>query len=374
MTSADVQPIPITRPSVGIAEIDAVSSVLRSGYLVQGPQVEAFEHLVAEATKREHAIALSNCTAALRVALLSQGIGPGDRVAVTSYSWIATANVIELVGATPVFVDVDEDTFNMDVHGLQKALASGPEISAVLAVDTFGNPAGMSELEALTESAGVVFVEDAACALGASENGRPAGSFGLAGCFSFHPRKIITTGEGGMLVTNDEQLASAARRHRNHGLHFADGDPVFVDPGDNLRMTDFQAALGITQMERLPDLVGQRSRLAAEYDKKVEEVGCRPQARSPEAAVQSYVIVAPSGVTATEVIRSLRAQGVEATIGTNAIPFTPYFQRKYQATDAEFPNTASLRDRAITLPLFPGMTEQEQERVVQALADAVGGP
>jgi dTDP-4-amino-4,6-dideoxygalactose transaminase len=125
-------------------------------------------------------------------------------------------------------------------------------------------------------------------------------------------------------------------------------------------------------MERLPDLVGQRSRLATRFDEMVKEVGCRPQARAPEAAVQSYVIVVPSGVTAAEAIRSLRTQGVEATIGTNAIPFTPYFQHRYQATDAQFPNTATLRDRAVTLPLFPGMTEEDQERVVQALADAVG--
>jgi perosamine synthetase len=372
VTSAEVQQIPITRPTIGDAEIEAVSSVLRSGFLVQGPQVEAFEHLVAEAAECDHAVALSNCTAALRVALLAQGIGPGHRVAVTSYSWIATANVIELVGATPVFVDVDETTFNMDVHGLERVLASGAEISAVMAVDTFGNPAGMSELESLAEQAGIVLLEDAACALGAYENGRPAGSFGLAGCFSFHPRKIITTGEGGMLVTNDEQLASAARRHRNHGLHLADGGPVFVDPGDNLRMTDFQAALGVSQMARLNDLVGQRSRLATRYDEMVKEVGCRPQARAAEAAVQSYVVVVPPGVSGEDTIRSLRAHGVEATIGTNAIPFTPYFQRKYQATDSEFPNTAVLRDRAVTLPLFPGMSEQEQERVVQALGHAVG--
>jgi dTDP-4-amino-4,6-dideoxygalactose transaminase len=217
----------------------------------------------------------------------------------------------------------------------------------------------------------VTFIEDAACALGAHENGRPAGSFGIAGCFSFHPRKIITTGEGGMLVTDDERLASAARRYRNHGLEVAGGAAVFVDPGDNLRMTDFQAALGVTQMDRLADLVGQRSQLAAQYDEMVDQVGCRPQTRAPGAAVQSYVVVVPDGASAEQTIRSLRERGVEATIGTNAIPFTPYFQHVYHATDADFPNTAILRDRAVTLPLFPGMTEHEQERVVQTLADAV---
>jgi dTDP-4-amino-4,6-dideoxygalactose transaminase len=367
-----MQSIPITRPAIGDAEIEAVASVLRSGFLVQGPQVEEFERLVAEATTCDYAVALSNCTAALRVALLSQGIGPGDRVAVTSYSWVATANVIELVGATPVFVDVDESTFNMDLRELEKLLASDADIRAVMAVDTFGNPAGIAELESLATDAGVWLIEDAACALGAYENGRAAGSFGLAGCFSFHPRKIITTGEGGMLVTNDEHVASIARRHRNHGLGFADGVPVFVDPGDNLRMTDFQGALGVAQMQKLEGLVDQRSVLAARYDQLVGGLGCRPQSRSPQAAVQSYVVVVPDEVTAAETIRSLRNQGVEATVGTNAIPFTPYFLRKYGAMDEQFPNTARLRDHAITLPLFPGMTDDEQDWVVQALARAMG--
>ncbi len=371
MAHADTDSIPITRPTIGDAELEAVASVLRCGFLVQGPRVEEFERLVADAAGCDHAVALSNCTAALRVALLGIGIGVGDRVAVTAYSWIATANVIELVGATPVFVDVDESSFNMDPAALQRVLEATPGVDAIIAVDTFGNPTGMDVLESLARDAGVPLIEDAACALGASNEGRAAGSFGLAGCFSFHPRKIITTGEGGMLVTDDDRLASFARRHRNHGIEPTQHGPVFVDPGDNLRMTDFQAALGIAQMQRLPDLVSQRAHLATRYDEMVRAVGCRPQARSPQAAVQSYVIVVPPAVSAEDTIRSLRAQGIEATIGTNAIPFTQYFQGSLGATDTAFPNTAALRDRAVTLPLFPGMSDAQQERVVRVLGEAV---
>jgi dTDP-4-amino-4,6-dideoxygalactose transaminase len=174
-----------------------------------------------------------------------------------------------------------------------------------------------------------------------------------------------------MLVTDDERLASFAWRHRNHGIEPTRHGPAFVEPGDNLRMTDFQAALGIAQMQRLPDLVSQRASLATRYDELVRAVGCRPQARSPRAAVQSYVIVVPPAASAEHTIRSLRAHGIEATIGTNAIPFTQYFHGSGGATDAEFPNTAALRDRAVTLPLFPGMTDAEQDRVVRVLGEAV---
>ena len=174
-----------------------------------------------------------------------------------------------------------------------------------------------------------------------------------------------------MLVTDDDRIASFARRHRNHGLRATPQGAEFVDPGDNLRMTDFQAALGIAQMHRLADLVSQRTQLAARYDEMVGAVGCHPQTRAPHAAVQSYVVLVPPMASAERTILRLREQGVEATIGTNAIPFTPFFQGSYAATDADFPNTAALRDRAVTLPLFPGMSEADQERVVRALGDAV---
>jgi dTDP-4-amino-4,6-dideoxygalactose transaminase len=174
-----------------------------------------------------------------------------------------------------------------------------------------------------------------------------------------------------MLVTDDERVASFARRHRNHGLELSEQGAEFVDPGDNLRMTDFQAALGVAQMHRLHELISERLTLAARYDDMVRAVGCRPQVRSPHAAVQSYVVVVPPAASAQQTIQTLRAQGIEATIGTNAIPFTPYFNASYGATDAEFPNTAALRDRAVTLPLFPGMSFEDQERVVRALGDAV---
>jgi perosamine synthetase len=366
--------IPVTRPVIGQPELDAVSAVLLSGQLVQGRNVAEFERRIADRVGVGHAIAVTNCTAALHVGLMAMGVGPGDRVAVAPYSWVATANVIALCGATPVFVDVDVHTFNLDPARLDELLSSDVErsVKVVLPVHTFGNPAGFTELAEVCSRHGRLLLEDAACALGASELGRAAGSFGDAACFSFHPRKIITTGEGGMLTTDDDDIATFARSHRNHGQRMIDDVVEFAAPGDNLRLTEFQAAMGIAQMDRLDDLVAARARLATRYDSMLGAIGVTPQRRAPDAAVQSYVCTLPEGIAAGPVIATLRADGVEATIGTNAIPFTRYFAGQQGLSDGDLPATAYLRDHALTLPLFPGMSDDQQDDVVATLSDALG--
>ena len=235
-------------------------------------------------------------------------------------------------------------------------------------VHTVGNPAGICELVEVAPHYGIPVIEDAACAIGAVENGRAAGSFGEISCFSFHPRKIITTGEGGMLVTNDARIAGFARAYRNHGQDVVDGRVEFTMAGGNLRITEMQGAIGVVQMHRLSGLVESRGTLSSRYDGLVTALGYTPQRRSPGAAVQSYVVLAPPSVPASSAIEHLRANGVEATIGTNAIPFTRYYSQQYQLTDADLPATAMVRDRAITLPLYPGMTDAEQDRVVEVLS------
>jgi dTDP-4-amino-4,6-dideoxygalactose transaminase len=277
-----------------------------------------------------------------------------------------------------VFVDIDPATMNMDPRllrdRLQMLTASG-EIAttrAIMPVHTFGNPAGIGEIVEIAAEFNVAIVEDAACALGATEDGRAAGSLGVIGCFSFHPRKIITTGEGGMLVTDDDQMADFARAFRNHGQQLVDGAVEFVMAGDNLRLTDIQGAIGVSQMARLPDLVESRTRLAERYDRLLAPIGIEPQRRGGGAAVQSYVVLSPLGVPASHVISALRQRGVEATVGTNAIPFTRYYAARYGITEHDLPHTFAVSQRAVTLPLFPQMTEAEQDEVVQAVTEIVG--
>ncbi|MEP7204363.1 MAG: DegT/DnrJ/EryC1/StrS family aminotransferase [Ilumatobacteraceae bacterium] len=369
--------IPITRPVLGDSELAAIAAVLDSGHLVQGSRVTEFERLVAEHVGSSHAVAVSNCTAALRVSLLALGIGPGDRVVVAPYSWVATANVIELCGATPVFVDIDPATFNMDAELLRVKLdelssAGGiSTVKAIMPVHTFGNPAGISDLETVAAEHMIPIVEDAACALGAHEDGRPAGSFGAIGCFSFHPRKIITTGEGGMIVTNDDGVADFARTFRNHGQRVVDGSAEFVMPGDNLRLTDLQGAIGVAQMGRLFGLVADRTRLADRYDTLLTPLHFEPQHRGKGAAVQSYVVLCPPAVLASEVIAALRSRGVEATVGTNAIPFTRFYSERYGIAEHDLPATVEVARRAVTLPLYPQMTEADQDEVVQLITEIV---
>ncbi len=371
------RPVPITRPDLDDDDQAAVADVLRSGFLVQGPQVLGFETELAERVGVKHAVALANCTAALEIALRALGVTHGDLVVVAPYSWVATANVIELCGATPIFADIDPDTFNMSAASLADTLRRldrlglGSRVKALMPVHTFGNPAGYEGIAAIADERGIPVVEDAACALGASLDGRQAGSLGRIGCFSFHPRKIITTGEGGMLVTDDDELARFARTYRNHGQSMEDGSVVVGMPGGNLRLTDMQGALGRSQLRKLDRLITSRSALAARYDEMLPKVGLTPQTRAAGAAVQSYVALTPPGVHAVDVITRLRADGVEATVGTNAIPFLRYYEQRYQVRPEDLPVTADVGARAVTLPLFPGMSSDEQGRVVAAVTDAV---
>ena len=266
--NAEMSVVPITRPLIDDADIDAVVGVLRSGMLVQGPKVAEFEGRLASIAGTSHAIAVSNCTVALELALRGMGVGPGQRVGVTAYSWVATVNAIEIVGAEPVMIDIDGASFNMSVQALEDTLRQH-RLDAVLPVHTFGNMHGFEELMALARTHGVRVLEDAACAIGAKSGIGNAGGIGVAGCLSFHPRKVITTGEGGAITTNDDALADFARTYRNHGQ----SSGGFTACGSNFRLTDFQAALGISQLDKLDVIVAERQRVAERYDAELPALG-----------------------------------------------------------------------------------------------------
>ena len=258
-------------PELGEAELEEVRAVLESGSLTMGPKVAELEELVAGACGVEHAVAVSNGTAALHLAVLALGIGPGDEVIVPAYTFPATANVVRLAGARAVLVDVDPTTFNLDLERVYEAVT--PRTKAVLGVHLFGRPLDWASL-ADAVSPEILLVEDAAGALGARWQGRPCGGLGAMGCLSFHPRKIVTTGEGGAVTTNDGELAAAVRRLRHHGL---DPDGDLPEPSTNYRLADILCAVGIPQLRRLDELLAERARIAAGYAERLR--GCRRAAR-----------------------------------------------------------------------------------------------
>lgn len=370
--------IRLTIPSIDEEDLRAVREVLASGHLVQGSQVAAFEALVAERAGTGFAVAVSNCTAALHLSLLALGVQAGDLVIVTAYSWVATANVIELCGAHPVFVDIRPDTFNMDPSVLESVLKrlmgnreTARRVKAILPVHAFGLMAGMTEIMDLADRYGIPVVEDGACALGASLEGRPAGSWGRLGCFSFHPRKAVTTGEGGMIAGNDGELIRRLKALRNHGQDPHSPSPDFILPGLNYRMTEFQAALGITQMKKLDHIISSRKKLAQDYEEFLRETSLTlpvvPPGHSP--VFQSYVVLLPKEDSAfrNDLIARLKEGGVEAAIGTWNMPMTSFFRAHYGFKKGDFPVADHVFARSLTLPLYAHMTRSDQEKVTGEL-------
>ncbi len=367
--------IRLTIPTIDEEDVAAVVEVLRSGFLVQGPRVKAFEERFASYIGTKHAVALPNCTCALHLSLVALGIGQGDKVAVCTYSWPATANAIRLVGAEPVFVDIDPTTFNMDPVQLERVLSSTPGIRGVMPVHTFGGSADIEKLVAISDRHGVPLVEDAACALGTEQGGKKAGSFGKLGCFSLHPRKAITTAEGGMVTTDDDSLARSLRMLRNHGQDPDSPRPDFVEVGYNLRMTELQGALGLTQMKKLERIIDARIRGARIYDELLNGTGVRPPMALPGSrhVYQSYVVLLPVEFAGKRdaVIAAMKQREIETTLGTYHMPLIRSFRARGGHSEGEFPVTDDVASRAMTLPLYEGISLDAQQFVVTALRESL---
>jgi len=341
-------------PDVGAAEAEAVAQVLESGQLTMGPKVDEFERGLATACGTEHAVVVSSGTAALHLAVLALGIGPGDEVLVPAYTFPATANVVAMTGAKPVLVDVDPATMNLDPSRLEV----GPRTKAIIAVDLFGRPA---RIEQLPEA--VPVLEDAAGALGAKRQGRRCGSLGALACLSFHPRKIVTTGEGGAVTTDDEELADSIRRMRHHGIE-PHGDFEIAHAGLNYRLSDILCAVGIPQLARLDELLAARSSIAAGYTERLLDTVQTPAADEGDVhGWQAYVIQVDG---AADVIAALRGQGIEAQVGTYALHRLAAYDDQ-----GEFPGASRVFDRAVALPFHTRLTDSDLDRVVGALTSVV---
>ena len=384
--------IPITRPFFGDEERQALVAPLDTGWVVQGPQVQRFEQKFCAYTGAPHAIATTSCTTALHIAVAALGLKPGDEVIVPGFTWVATANVVEYMGATPVFCDIDLRTFNIDVAKIEALIT--PKTVGVIPVHLFGLSADMDAVLAIARRHSLWVVEDAACGFAAWYHGRHVGTFGDAGCFSFHPRKSITTGEGGMLTTTRTDLATAARSLRDHGAsqtdlsrHTSKTGYLLSDYavlGYNYRMTDMQGGLGCAQMDRAPSLVAGRVARAHKYDEALAACPWLQRPYVPEGYVhgyQSYVtLFSPAAPTLDNVealharrnqlMADLETQGIATRQGSHSPLLQTYYAEKYPKAVDGCPNSV-LADRvSLSLPLYPQMTDDEQSYVVSALLRA----
>jgi len=363
--------IRLTIPDTGPEELEAIREVLATGMLVQGERVAAFEGGLAERLGTPHAVACSSGTAALHLALLALDIGPGDEVIVPAFTYPATGNVVALCGATPVLVDVLPDTFAIDPEQVERHLS--PRTRAILPVHPFGLSADFEPLLALAESSGAVLVEDAACALGATWHDRPCGTLGRLGCFSFHPRKAITTAEGGLVATADTELAERVRCLRNHGLVRREGHVDFVEAGLNYRMSEVHAAIGLVQLGKLDAAIADRRRVAAAYRATLADLPWLALPAEPPGRVhvyQSYVVVVREGRDRDAVIAHLRAGGAEATIGTYALHLLDFYARTCGLRPDDLPVARRLYERTVSLPIYRGMPDEAIARVAELLHDA----
>jgi perosamine synthetase len=367
--------VPFARPRFYGGEAEALAAVIESGWVSQGPRVQAFEQAFAARVGAEHAIATTNCTTALHLALYAAGVRPGDEVIVPSLSFIATANAVWHCGATPVFADVDPRTYNLDPVAARRALTT--RTKAIMPVHQIGLPADMDAFLALGREHEVAIVEDAACAIGATYKGRPIGSLGPLACFSLHPRKVITTGEGGMITTNDAELADRLRKLRQHAMDLSDlarhgaTDVVFEaypERGWNCRMTDLQAALGLCQLEALDEILAERRRQAERYTAALADAPWLEVPHEPDYAVrtwQSYAVRLRPGapLSRTEVMRRLLHDGIATRRGVMAI----HHEAAYSGADVLLPHTEAAAREALMLPLFPGLSDAQQDHVIDRL-------
>ncbi|MGH8529905.1 MAG: DegT/DnrJ/EryC1/StrS family aminotransferase [Nevskiales bacterium] len=367
--------IKVSAPDIREEDLARVAEVIRSGQLVQAGEVAKFEQALGEFADLPQAVAVSSCTAALHLSLLALGIGPGDQVIVPAFTFPASANVVEVVGARCVFCEVDPNTYVITPALVEDCLARhrGRPIKALMVVHEFGQPAAMRELAALAARENLILIEDAACALGSIADGSHVGHYSRAACFSFHPRKAITTGDGGAVLTRNPELAATLRRLRNHGMErMRDGELRFPLAGLNYRMTEFQAALGGGQLPRFRTELQTRAAYARVYDELLAAV---PDLRRPALGEghswQSYMVVLPPRISRTGVMQELAQRQIQTTIGAQALNCLEYFQQSYGLKEHSFSVASELYRRGLVLPMYGKLGADQIRGIAAALLEVL---
>jgi perosamine synthetase len=371
--------IQIALPSMGQEEWEALREPIFNGWITQGPKVNEFEKLFAERHQVKHAIAVSNCTTALHLALVALGVKEGDEVIVPAFTWVSTANAVKYCNATPVFVDVDPVTFNLDPKKLAEKVT--PKTKAIIPVHLFGLCADLDEIKKIAP--GIALVEDGACAAGSALHGKPAGSLGNIGCFSFHPRKSVTTGEGGMLTTNDDVLAEKLNMLRNHGASISEEQrhhgpkpyilPAFDMVGFNYRMTDLQGALGVVQLKKLDSFINERNDWANYYSENLKGINWLRTPKLPTGykhGWQSYVTFVDESIaplTRNELMEALQQKGIATRPGTHAVHMLNVYAEMYNIQPDDFPGAYACDKYSMAIPLHNKMLKEDYDYVIDAL-------
>ena len=362
----------IIEPSVGAEELNAVREVFETGFLTQGTKTAEFEKLVAAYSGSSFGHATSSATTGLHLALHVLGVGQGDEVILPDFSFPATANVVVQLGATPIFVDIALDTFNMDVSKIEEKITS--RTKAIMPVHAFGLCADMDPISSIAKKFSIPVLEDAACALGSTYKGIGAGKLGTMGVFSFHPRKVITTGEGGMIVTDDSEISGQLAILRTHGAVRDELYLRFEECGFNYRLSDINSAIGVIQMSKLDTILQGRRAVALKYNSLLSGV---PQITIPAEPMnlrhsyQSYVVLLDDKIDRNLVITNMRKAGIETTLGTYSMHLQPAFQKLYELSDADFPNATFAHLQCLTLPLSHKYKDDDLVAVVTELKKAI---
>jgi perosamine synthetase len=364
--------IPASRPDITETERQAVLEVLRGPILSIGPKLEAFEHALAKYVSVAHAIGVNSATSGLHLIVRALGLGPGDEVITTPFSFVASANCLLFEGARPVFVDIDPETLNLDVRLIEASLSE--RTRAILAVDVFGHPADWNELEHLANLHDLKLIDDSAEALGAVYRGRKAGSFGEAGVFGFYPNKQITTGEGGVVLTNNSKLASLCRSMRNQGR--ADNDAWLAHPrlGYNYRLDELSAALGLAQLSRLEEILQCRDHVAQLYGEKladIEEISLLTTKSEIRRSWFVYVVKLASGIDRQQLMAYLAERGIQTRPYFSPIHLQPFYRERFGYREGRYPITESVSRCTLALPFYNRLGVPEVDYVVRCLKEGI---